>query len=214
MRFQLRRQNHCTFPPRELSRVDWHSAQWNKCLLLSWLGSQIEILKSGLKMRSHLRSQKQALTMRFQLRCQNHCTFPPWELSKGRWHSAPLEKCPTSLPIEVPIRDPQIRTYNEVSFEISETRSYNEFPYWDLKKSVVLFHHGTVWVDDVLPQLKIPLNFGEPFFRVRKIFQAKNLIIYQAEWQSAWAVPTRNLSAGVLQGISVFHVHFPQIKDT
>jgi hypothetical protein len=42
-------------------------------------------------------------------------------------------------------------------------------------------------VDDVLPQLKIPLNFGKPF-------PDKKLIIYQAEWQSAWAVPTRNLS--------------------
>ncbi len=131
MRFQLRCQNHCTFPPRELSRVDWHSAQWNKCLL-SWLGSQIEILKSGLTMRSHLRSQKRALTMRFQLRCQNHCTFPPWELSKARWHSAQW-KMPHFSPDWGPKSRSQIRTYNEVSFEISETRSYNEFPYWDLK---------------------------------------------------------------------------------
>jgi hypothetical protein len=177
-------------------------------------GSQIEIPNQDLWWGLVWDLRNQVLKWGFNWDVKTIILFHHGNCPKGRWHSAPLEKCPTSLPIEVPIRDPQIRTYNEVSFEISETRSYNEFPYWDLKKSVVLFHHGTVWVDDVLPQLKIPLNFGEPFFRVRKIFQAKNLIIYQAEWQSAWAVPTRNLSAGVLQGISVFHVHFPQIKDT
>ncbi len=44
-------------------------------LLLSRLTSQIEIPELGLIMRSHLRSQKPGLTMRFQLRCQNHGTF-------------------------------------------------------------------------------------------------------------------------------------------
>jgi hypothetical protein len=39
------------------------------------LTSQIEIPELGLIMRSHLRSQKPGLTMRFQLRCQNHGTF-------------------------------------------------------------------------------------------------------------------------------------------
>jgi hypothetical protein len=153
-----------------------------ECLLLSWLGSQIEILKSGLTVRSHLRPQKQGLAMRFQLRCQRHCTFPPWEVSKVD-DILPSENIPHFSPDWGPKSRSQITTYNEVSFEISETSSYKWVSYWDLKtmslkhwdlKSVVLFHHGTIWVDDVLPQLKIPLNFGEPFFRVRRFSKQKS----------------------------------------
>ncbi len=95
-------------------------------LLLSRLRSQIKIPELGLIMTSHLRSQKPGLTMRFQLRYQNHCTFPPRELSRVN-DILPSKMAPPLL-IGVPNRDPKIRSYNEVSFEISETRSYNEVP--------------------------------------------------------------------------------------
>jgi hypothetical protein len=112
-----------------------------KWLLLSWLGSQIEILKSGLKMRSHLRSQKQGLTMRFQLRYQNHCTFPPRELS--RVNDILPSKMPPFSPDWGPKSRSQITTYNEVSFEISETRSYNEVPI-EISKPLYFSTMGTV----------------------------------------------------------------------
>jgi hypothetical protein len=50
---------------------------------------------------------------------------------------------PTSLPIEVPNRDPIIRSYNEVPFEISETRSHNEVPI-EMSKPLYFSTVGTV----------------------------------------------------------------------
>jgi hypothetical protein len=77
-------------------------------LLLSRLRSQIEFPELGLIMRSHLRSQKPGLKMKFQLRCQNQCTFPPWELS--RVDDILPSEMPPPLLIGVPNRDPKIRS--------------------------------------------------------------------------------------------------------
>lgn len=61
---------------------------------------------------------------------------------------------PTSLPIEVPNRDPKSRLLMRSHLRSRKPGSYKWVSYWDLKtmspkhwdlKSVVLFHHGTVW---------------------------------------------------------------------
>jgi hypothetical protein len=73
-----------------------------------------------------------------------------------------------------------------------KTRSYNEFPIEISKRCPPnieisnLLYFSTMepsWVDDVLPQLKIPLNFGEPFFSVRKFSKQKiNNIVYYLQF--------------------------------
>jgi len=110
-------------------------------LLLSRLRSQVEIPELGLIMRSHVRSQKPGLTMRFQLRCQRHCTFPPRELS--RVDDILPGGMPPPLLIGVPNRDPKIRSYSEVSFEASETRSCNEIPI-EMSKTLYFSTMGSV----------------------------------------------------------------------
>jgi len=90
---------------------------------------------------SHVRSQKPGLTMRFQLRCQRHCTFPPRELS--RVDDILPGGMPPPLLIGVPNRDPKIRSYSEVSFEASETRSCNEIPI-EMSKTLYFSTMGSV----------------------------------------------------------------------
>jgi hypothetical protein len=175
---------HAPLPRKDLLKPQEPSPLWASAINSSFRQRrELWLLQNDFNASDQLFGWNRALYMRKSLQISKrkqkkfHCERER-ERERNTIEARKTSSHPTSLPIEVPSRDPIIRSYNEVSCEISEWVSYWDLKtmspkHWDLK-SVVLFHHGTVLVDDVLPQLKIPLNFGEPFFRVRRFSKQKS----------------------------------------
>jgi hypothetical protein len=150
----------------------WHSAQWNASSTPDWgpkSRSQNQVLKNQVSFEiSETRSYNEVpIEMSKPLYFSTQ-----WELSKAD-DILPSEKCPASLPIEVPNRDPKSGFIIWGLIWDLRNQVLQWVCYWDLKTMPPqtyeisnLLYVSTMepsGADDVLPQLKIPLNLGKPF---------------------------------------------------
>ncbi len=99
---------------------------------------RLQCFRSALRLKSSSLYEKKSADLEEKTK-----EIPLRERERNTIEARKTSSHPTSLPIEVPSRDPRIRSYNEVPCEISETRSYNEVPI-EMSKTLYFSTTGTV----------------------------------------------------------------------